>query len=464
MSAQPNAAALVAVDETAASSSKSTSKSKSKNKSKSDKAANAEQLQQYDQEQRRLRSLLAWCEASSERHFAQPNGVVPNLWEEYRELLGKVQELRKAETEQYGETLAQAWNTWGRGSTGPDTLPSRFAAFERWFVQETVAHGGGSAQLAADGKHLDAIEFVFANAEQGNGVIARRDIPAGQTFINVPEALMMTAEKARKSETFQLITSGALDSTELSPAMAKLDNFLLRMFLIVERRRGGNSYWSPYIDLLPQRFRLPLYFTEAELELLKPSPALQEAFVQLRNVVRQYAAWKQYLMMLELARAAELPSGSGDAHQKILDQRRRAQAMPVRYNELTYDLFCWASSAVATRQNQIVVGEVRANQAPELSLALIPGWDMCNHAFGGASSFYDTQTRSLECVAVAPIAKGEPVLLHYGDRSSMAYFGNSEFVPADHPTDQYLILLAVGKQDPLFKSKSTILQALGVKE
>ena len=41
------------------------------------------------------------------------------------------------------------------------------------------------------------------------------------------------------------------------------------LFLIVERIRGSDSEWAPWIGVLPQAFNTPLFFGKAEMDELK---------------------------------------------------------------------------------------------------------------------------------------------------------------------------------------------------
>ena len=46
------------------------------------------------------------------------------------------------------------------------------------------------------------------------------------------------------------------------------DRMVVMLFLIVERMRGSDSAWAPWIAALPQTFSTPLFFGKAELAQL----------------------------------------------------------------------------------------------------------------------------------------------------------------------------------------------------
>lgn len=70
--------------------------------------------------------------------------------------------------------------------------------------------------------------------------------------------------------------------------LKNMPNVALAMFLLVEKMRR-ESFWRPYIDLLPASFTTVLYFTVDELAELKGSPTLEAALKQTKNIARQYA-------------------------------------------------------------------------------------------------------------------------------------------------------------------------------
>lgn len=43
----------------------------------------------------------------------------------------------------------------------------------------------------------------------------------------------------------------------------------MMLFLIVERIRGSDSEWAPWLGVLPQAFNTPLFYGKADLNELK---------------------------------------------------------------------------------------------------------------------------------------------------------------------------------------------------
>ncbi|KAG0452704.1 hypothetical protein HPP92_025096 [Vanilla planifolia] len=65
------------------------------------------------------------------------------------------------------------------------------------------------------------------------------------------------------------------------------DRFLIMLFLTVERLRRG-SLWKPYLDMLPESFGNPLWFTEDELAELNGTTLYRASVLQWKNLQALY--------------------------------------------------------------------------------------------------------------------------------------------------------------------------------
>ena len=125
-----------------------------------------------------------------------------------------------------------------------------------------------------------------------------------------------------------------------------------------------------------------------------------------KNIVRQYTYILDRLHALKLPRAADFTLAS----------------------------FLTATSVVMTRQNRIPAAA--AGASPEMDMALVPVWDMCNHASDGPiTSFFNVETQQLEATAMRDFAAGEQVYIFYGARSNADFVLYSGFLPDRNPTD-----------------------------
>lgn len=112
------------------------------------------------------------------------------------------------------------------------------------------------------------------------GIRAKMDIVKDSLVIAVPRNLMMTIESAMKSPLGVLI--------EKDQILKNMPNVALAMFLLVEKFKG-DSFWKPYIDLLPKSYTTVLYFNVEEMKELQGSPTLESALKQVKSIARQFA-------------------------------------------------------------------------------------------------------------------------------------------------------------------------------
>lgn len=112
------------------------------------------------------------------------------------------------------------------------------------------------------------------------GVKAEMNIIQGSLVIAVPRDMMMTVETAAKSPLGVLMGKDQI--------LKNMPNVTLAMFLLVEKFKG-DSFWKPYLDLLPKRYSTVLYFNVEELGELQGSPTLETALKQIKSIARQFA-------------------------------------------------------------------------------------------------------------------------------------------------------------------------------
>lgn len=99
------------------------------------------------------------------------------------------------------------------------------------------------------------------------GVHAIRKVKAREVVLYVPKTHLITLEMAKETLIAKKILSCKLDL--LSPKHSFLSTFLL------QERRNPNSFWKPYLDVLPEQYtNFPIFFSESELEWLRGSPFL----------------------------------------------------------------------------------------------------------------------------------------------------------------------------------------------
>ena len=113
------------------------------------------------------------------------------------------------------------------------------------------------------------------------GLVAQRDLKAGEEACSVPQKACLTADSARAA------FGGIADTVDAETAVA--------LQLLLERAKGAKSAWAPWVETLPGRdeLELPYFWPEADQQLLEGTTvgdaieenreALEEEFEQLAS-------------------------------------------------------------------------------------------------------------------------------------------------------------------------------------
>eukprot|EP00884_Botryococcus_braunii_P017311 jgi/Botrbrau1/4263/Bobra.0390s0003.1 len=229
---------------------------------------------------------------------------------------------------------------------------------------------------------------------------ANRAVSAGSTLVTVPGAAWISPETVSKSK--------------IGKKVADLELWLqLALFLITERDAPGSAF-KAYIDLLPQRPNLLVFWSDAELEEL--------AGTQLLESVAAYKAFFQ-------ARFEDLDANLFETERSLFPDE-----------VFTYDAFLWAVSSVRARVHPPLEGEL---------VALVPGADLVRHKREGTAK-WDIEPAWPLWWRPSPHCRGSKgagrkLLLDYGVWDSDAAQG------------AFLLTLSLPAGDPNFDDKADIL-------
>lgn len=273
------------------------------------------------------------------------------------------------------------------------------------------------------------------------GLKAIRDIKAEEKVISVPHHTIFSMESLPETE------------RNLIDNFSALGNFKLVFALIIEKARGDQSAWKPYIDVLPAKYNTVLYYTPAQMQKLRRTAVCSVAVRQCRLIARQYAT------MYTCAHLPAKATGTEIANKG---------AYFTSYG-LCYEVYRWAVSTVMTRQNLVprkfqvkgASGEENVTDDEPVS-ALIPFWDMANHGSGRITTFFDSTAGEVSCNAQAACSAGEQFFIYYGDRTNTEFLVNNGFVDPDNRNDYVNIRLGLSPTDPLAEKRAIILAALGI--
>jgi len=124
---------------------------------------------------------------------------------------------------------------------------------------------------------------------------------------------------------------------------------------------------------------------------------------------------------------------------------------------LTWNAFLVASAIVLSRQNRIPF----ATNPPDM--ALVPVWDMANHAAEGQiTSYYNAETDGLVATAMRDFAQGEQVYIFYGPRTNADFVLYAGFLPGDNPYDAIRMRFALPSTGEHAAAKTALLNKAGL--
>jgi histone-lysine N-methyltransferase SETD3 len=122
--------------------------------------------------------------------------------------------------------------------------------------------------LKEGGSTYDKMKIRFYSADY-RGVHAAKNIKKGETILHVPKEQVITLEMAMNSPVGRKMYEKGLRQRLISPKHSFLCTY------IMQERRNPDSYWNPYMDILPKQFtNFPVFFTEEEKKWLVGSPFL----------------------------------------------------------------------------------------------------------------------------------------------------------------------------------------------
>ena len=123
-------------------------------------------------------------------------------------------------------------------------------------------------QWLKDGNAQFPLLYLQYYDEDYRGVHAVTKIPNNKIILEVPLSHIMTSDVAKASDIGQaIIKSGC----ELNSTHSYLASYLL------QEKHNPNSFWKPYIRILPQHYKnMPVFFEGADLDLLKGSFAIRK--------------------------------------------------------------------------------------------------------------------------------------------------------------------------------------------
>lgn len=112
------------------------------------------------------------------------------------------------------------------------------------------------------------------------GLKADTDIKQEDLICSIPRDLMLSHDKAKKSQFWDMAVRDKI--------LSEMSNVCMAMYLLYEKY-NSSSFWKPYIDMLPSKYNTMHYFNLEEFEELIGTAALKAAITQYKSIGRQYS-------------------------------------------------------------------------------------------------------------------------------------------------------------------------------
>lgn len=286
----------------------------------------------------------------------------------------------------------------GANALSPDT--DKFAVLQRW--------------LRSGGAKYPDLQLKFYTLDY-RGVHAKRRLQPNQCILEVPLKLIMTTDKAQKCEIGRAIAA--------SGGTVHSSHTWLAAMLLQEKARGKESYWSPYIDILPVHYRnMPIFFDQSELDELKGSFTLQMIANRKISLKMEYDAIAKHCP--EFARFHHLE-------------------------------FFWARLAVITRIFGFEIMGVKSD-------GLVPMADMLNHKRPHETAWnFNDAKGAFTITTTKRLLKGAQIFDSYGRKCNSRYFVNYGFSLDKNEDNQVAMTFGLlpAELDPCRQAKAKILGA-----
>ena len=216
-----------------------------------------------------------------------------------------------------------------RSAAQPDP-ETALSEFESWLEVNGVELGNSRLAAVGDGA--------------GNGVVAMQPCVAGDRVAEVPRNIALTAvcssrdpkADAAWKQLFALLAND--DQLKGDPSI------VLAMRLLFEQVRGAESFFAPYISILPATLESALFLNPSDFRQLEGSPVLPGCIQNILATVQAYIHIKTLLEKQQKSFAAADLNGLVPPYLQLLSPEIFA-----------FEDFRWAVAVVLSRQNIIPV-------------------------------------------------------------------------------------------------------------
>ncbi|EPS61592.1 hypothetical protein M569_13203, partial [Genlisea aurea] len=302
--------------------------------------------------------------------------------------------------------------------------------------------------IQINGAELRGCKIKYSSSSKGFGIFSSNDSPHDGIHMVVPLDLAITPMRVLEDplvgpECRSMFEEGDVD-----------DRLLIMLFLTVQRLRKSSS-WKPYLDMLPNEFGNPLWFTADELSELKGTSLLRATELQKENLKSLFDDKVKKIV------------------EKLLDIDGVCESNGVRFED-----FLWANSVFWSRALTIpfprsyVIRQPRQTEGSSSSTetgdsssdppdeeetiwieGLVPGIDFCNHDSKALATWEVDATGSTTgipfsmcLVSVGDSFVGEEeeeeekeICINYGNKGNEELLYLYGFVLEENPDDTLMV-------------------------
>lgn len=243
---------------------------------------------------------------------------------------------------------------------------------------------------------ISKVNVLCRDATAGFGVFASESITKGESVMSIPISLCITVNSVMDSAISVIFND--------NPSLLQYQDEVLAIALMYSKI-NEDTKWSPHVATLPIAFNTTIFWSESQLEELKPSPVFHLTGMMNKQLEND---WQQIYEPLK-------------------------QNYPELLGSATLDLYRWAMTVVYSR----AIGITRKGTYMRV---IVPVMDMANHSFevgttASDSFIYEEEADALTLTSAEDLKPGDEVFVCYGSYPNAKLAYTYGFVlPTNNPT------------------------------
>jgi len=279
--------------------------------------------------------------------------------------------------------------------------------------------------LRNNGIKTNKLDLYFDPKTGIRGLYSIEDYIFNENLIYIPDNLLLELSKAEASRV-------GVKIRRYSDKIPHYETVLMALFLIEEALKS-NSFWKPFINILPNDFAsFPIFYSDKELELLKGYKLYEDIQVLKSDTLKYY---EHYICV-----AAK-------------------EIFKTDYCSIvTYEIFLWAFANVKSRAFSF-------NKDGLEQMALSPFADLINHDINKFKFLwrYSTNYKGFIIYSVMNGSFGSEIFLNYGVYSTEDILKNYGFITENNPKDSIYLNIELSPDDMQFYLKYRLLKKNSLK-